>query len=199
MNQLGIDLGRTPEEILDRLERGAFSDTEVHRDRGRASDSGYESRVRDIRSASPARYNADPERLHGASGCAGKLCVFAVRLDSFPEDVGVKIYYIGTNDPAALIKLRRRMLAECSELPVSGEYLHREIFDVARVYGKNTLLLIHWLGTQYLPLVFALKGRIEAQLRRFSFLPGNLQADCFPRPCPSASWPSAIATNIISS
>ncbi len=174
VNHLGIDLGNTPEEILDRLERGAFDESDVRYDTGPASDQGYEERVRDTAAASPARYNADPERLHEASGCAGKLCIFAVRLDSFPEPVGDRVYYVGSNDTGSLTTLRQRILSECSELPVSGEYLHREIFDIARVYGKDTLLMIHWLGTDYLPLFFALKGRIDARLRRLSFLPSNL-------------------------
>lgn len=174
VNHLGIELGDTPEEILDRLERGAFEETAVSYDRGSASDRGYAARVRNIEAASPARYNADPERLHEASGCAGKLCIFAVRLDTFPEQAGDKVYYIGSNDTAALTDLRRSILSECDELPISGEYLHRDIFDIARVYGKDTLLMIHWLGTDFLPFFFSLKGRIDARLRRLAFLPSNL-------------------------
>lgn len=33
-----------------------------------------------------ARYNADPDRLFGSSGCAGKLAVFAARPDTFPAE-----------------------------------------------------------------------------------------------------------------
>ncbi len=174
VNHLGIDLGDTPEEILDRLEHCAFNESNVRYDQGAASDQSYGERVRNVEAASPARYNADPERLHEASGCAGKLCVFAVRLDTFPEPVGDKVYYIGSNDTAALARFRRRILSDCAELPISGEYLHRDIFDIARIYGKDTLLMIHWLGTDYLPLFFSLKGRIDARLRRIGLLPSNL-------------------------
>ena len=73
VDHLGIKLGETPEEILGRLDRGDFSESEVDYSAGRASDSRYQERVRDIGAASPARYNADPERLFEASGCAGKL------------------------------------------------------------------------------------------------------------------------------
>ncbi len=173
-NHLGIDLGKTPEEILARLERGDFSEDDIDYGAGRASDNSYEGRVRDIAAATPARFNADPGRLYEASGCAGKLAVFAVRLDTFPKEKDEKVYYIGTNDPADLTVLRRRVLTEFSALPISGEYLHRDMFDVAHVYGKDTLLMIHWLGTDYLPKFFSLKGLLDARLNKIRFMPRNL-------------------------
>jgi len=39
--------------------------------------------VRKIDADTPARFNADPSRLYEASGSAGKICIFAVRLDTF--------------------------------------------------------------------------------------------------------------------
>ena len=87
VNHLGIDLGDTPEEILDRLECGAFSDQDIAEDAGRGSDDRYPEKVRDVDAPSPARFNADPDRLHESSGCAGKLGVCAVRLDTFPEEL----------------------------------------------------------------------------------------------------------------
>jgi D-lactate dehydrogenase (quinone) len=173
-NHLGIDLGKTPEEILARLELGDFSEDDIDYGAGRASDNSYEGRVRDIAAATPARFNADPGRLYEASGCAGKLAVFAVRLDTFPKEKDEKVYYIGTNDPADLTVLRRRVLTEFSALPTSGEYLHRDMFDVAHVYGKDTLLMIHWLGTDYLPKFFSLKGLLDARLNKIRFMPRNL-------------------------
>jgi len=174
VNHLGVDLGDTPEEILTRLDKGDFTDADVREDAGRASDDSYPDRVRNVEADSPARYNADPGRLYESSGCAGKLGVFAVRLDTFPADVGTKVYYLGTNDPADLTEMRRRILTECSELPISGEYLHRDCFDIARVYGKDTLLMIHWLGTDFLPAMFTIKGQLDARLNKLSFLPKNL-------------------------
>jgi len=35
-------------------------------------------------------------------------------------------------------------------------------------------LLIHWLGTDWLPTIFAIKGRIDATLGKVGFLPRNL-------------------------
>ena len=174
VNHLGIRLGETPEEILGRLDRGDFSESDVDYSAGRASDGRYQERVRDIAAASPARYNADPERLFEASGCAGKLTVFAVRLDTFPEEKGEKVYYIGTNDPVDLTVLRRRVLTEFPELPISAEYIHRDMFDIAHVYGKDTLLMIYWLGTDYLPKFFSIKGRLDARLNKVRFVPHNL-------------------------
>jgi D-lactate dehydrogenase len=174
VNHLGITLGETPEEILGRLDRGDFSEKDVDYGAGRASDSGYQERVRDVAAPSPARYNADPDRLFEASGCAGKLAVFAVRLDTFPQEEGERVYYIGTNDPAELTALRRRALTELAELPISAEYIHRDMFDIAHVYGKDTLLMIYWLGTDYLPKFFSIKGRVDAWLNKSRFIPRNL-------------------------
>ena len=174
VNHLGINLGSTPEEILTRLDKGQLDDADIDLDGGRASDGDYLSHVRDIDAESPARFNADPRCLHETSGCAGKLAVFAVRLDTFPKKTGGRVYYIGTNDPDSLTRLRREVLATFDPLPVSGEYLHREIFDIARVYGKDTLLLIHWLGTDYLPWIFSVKGQMDGRLNAIPFLPKNL-------------------------
>ncbi len=174
INHLGIALGGTPEEILIRLERGDFSDADVDHNSGRASDDRYQKHVRDIDAASPARFNADPTRLYEAAGCAGKLAVFALRLDTFPLEPGESVYYIGTNDVNALTVLRRRILRELPELPISGEYIHRAMFDMAHVYGKDTLLLVLWFGTDYLPRFFKLKGWLDASLNKLRFLPKNL-------------------------
>ena len=174
VNHLGIALGNDPEEILNRLDRGDIAPGAVRHDAGRASQDGYADKVRDVDAGSPARYNADPEGLYEASGCAGKLAVFAVRLDTFETPVGEQVYYIGTNAPYNLTELRRRLLTELPELPVSGEYLHADCFDIAECYGKDTLLMIHWFGTNRLPLFFALKGAVDARLNKLPFLPKNL-------------------------
>lgn len=174
VNHLGINLGNSPEEILTRVDKGEFTDTDLSDGAGRASDAGYPERVTDVDADSPARFNADPRTLHEASGCAGKLAVFAVRLDTFPVSTGDKVYYVGTNDPADLTNLRRRALTDLPELPVSGEYLHRECYDIARKYGKDTLLMINWLGTDFLPKIFAIKGALDARFAKIPFLPANL-------------------------
>ncbi|MFY3762932.1 D-lactate dehydrogenase, partial [Escherichia coli] len=89
----------------------------------------------------PSRFNADKRRLYEASGCAGKLAVFAVRLDTFEKEGKEQVFYIGTNDTAVLTELRRHMLSKFENLPVAGEYMHRDIFDIAEVYGKDTFMM----------------------------------------------------------
>ena len=45
--------------------------------------------------------------------------------------------------------------------------MHRACFDITAVYGKDTVLAIEWLGTDRLPMLFALKARIDAVGVRF--------------------------------
>ena len=174
VNNLGIDLGTTPEEILGRVEAGDFTENDIRTVDKLASDRGYDERVRDVEADTPARYNADPRRLHEASGCAGKLAVFAVRLDTFPEERRNEVFYIGVNDPATLTVLRRRLLTEMRELPVLAEYMHRDTFNIAEKYGKDTFLMINWFGTDMLPLIFTMKGRADAIFRRLPLVPDTM-------------------------
>ena len=99
VNHLGIDLGTTPEQILSRLDDERVKDEDVRHDGRHAHDHDYVTRVRDVNADTPARYNADPDRLFESSGCAGKLAVFAVRLDTFPAEKRQQVFYIGTNRP----------------------------------------------------------------------------------------------------
>ncbi len=57
---------------------------------------------------------------------------------------------------------------------ISGEYLHRDAFDVAEKYGKDTFLMINYLGTSRLPALFGLKNRFDAFFDRLGFLPSHL-------------------------
>ncbi|MEM9965640.1 MAG: D-lactate dehydrogenase, partial [Asticcacaulis sp.] len=109
VNHMGFDLGPTPEIILDRLERGQFGPADSAL-RCVASDDRYADHVRDVEAATPARYNADPRLLHEASGCAGKLMVFAVRLDTFARETDTQTYYIGCNAASDLAQLRHILL-----------------------------------------------------------------------------------------
>ncbi|ORM80601.1 D-lactate dehydrogenase [Pantoea deleyi] len=170
VNHLGIDLGSSPEEILGRLDDDRWQPGDVQHDGRHASDHDYADRVREVDADTPARYNADARRLFEASGCAGKLAVFAVRLDTFASEPQQQVFYIGTNDPGVLTDLRRHMLAHFTHLPVAGEYMHRDIYDIAEVYGKDTFLMIDKLGTDKMPLFFTLKGRVDAWLSKFSFI-----------------------------
>lgn len=163
VNHLGIRLGIEPETVLDRLERGNFKASDVEHDPSqRASDQDYVEHVRDIDADTPARYNADARRLFEGSGSAGKLILFAVRLDTFLKDDDVAVFYVGTNDPADLTSIRRHILREFAALPVAGEYMHRTAFDIAKTYGKDIFLAVRYLGTSRLPALFGVKARIDA-------------------------------------
>lgn len=173
VNHLGINLGSSPEQILGKLDDENWRASDVLNDHRHASDSDYAERVRDVEADTPSRFNADERRLFEASGCAGKLAVFAVRLDTFVAESAQQVFYIGTNHTAVLDDLRRHMLANFKNLPVAGEYMHRDIFDIAEVYGKDTFVMIDKLGTDKMPLFFTLKGRADALLNRLSFLKPN--------------------------
>ncbi len=165
VNHLGIDLGATPEEILTNLQTGNFTTEDIHDDNRRASDTDYARRVRDVDADSPARFNADKSRLYEAAGCAGKLAVFAVRLDTYAKNDAEKTFYVAASDTAALGTLRRRILKDFKTLPVSAEYLHEDVFDLSDAYGKDTMVMIDKLGTDRLPTFFALKGTVDARLQ----------------------------------
>lgn len=172
VNHLGVDLGEEPLAMLARLESGDFDPTAANP--RRASDGDYAAQVRDVDADSPARHNADPRCLHEASGSAGKLMVFAVRLDTFAREAATRTFYLGCTDPARLGQLRRTILTSSNQLPVAAEYLHAEAFDLADRYGKDQFLMIDWLGTDRLPRFFDLKSRIDGVLARVPFLPANL-------------------------
>ena len=175
VNHLGINLGNDPEAMLEKLERGAFSETDIIDDPNRfASDHDYATHVRDIDAPTPARFNADPHRLFEASGSAGKVMLMGVRLDTFPKTERTCVFYIGSNEPSELETIRRHVLGRFNSLPISGEYLHRVAFDIAEKYGKDTFLAINYLGTGRLPLIFAIKGRFDGICERLSFLPNHL-------------------------
>jgi len=172
VNHLGIDLGDTPEAMLDNLMQGRFKQDGLTHS-ALCSDQEYEQRVRAVDEDSPSRYNADPRRLFEASGCAGKLAVFAVRLDTFAMSQQEQCFYIGTNDMAVLQTLRRDILQTFKHLPEVGEYLHKDMFDIAAVYGKDTFLSVQLLGTDRLPRLFALKSRVDSWCKRLPFIADN--------------------------
>ncbi|AFJ02754.1 D-Lactate dehydrogenase [Methylophaga frappieri] len=174
VNHLGIDLGETPEAMLTNLEQQNYRQTDIHYPDKRASDDEYHHRVRQVDEETPARFNNDGRRLHEASGCAGKLAVFAVRLDTYPIAKKQQVFYIGTNDSTVLAKMRRDILSEFDNLPVSGEYLSREYYDVCKKYGKDTFLVIDKLGSKYIPKLFSLKRTVDRIAGNFKFLPAKL-------------------------
>lgn len=172
-NHLGIELGETPEEILTNLQEGRYQRKDIQLDCGRGHDHRYCHHVRQVDEDSPARFNADPACHYEASGSAGKLAIFAVRLDTFPAEKQTAVFYIGTNHIASLNDIRRKMLAEFDSLPISGEYIHRDAFDIAAHYGKDTFWVIKKFGTHRLPQLFSLKAKVDRLAKKLPFLPAH--------------------------
>ncbi|WP_100656832.1 D-lactate dehydrogenase [Alteromonas flava] len=173
VNHLGIELGGSPVEILTNLQTGNFATAlTAHTEKASATD--YPARLRDVDADTPSRFNADPTRLFEASGCAGKIAVFAVRLDTYAVPKQEQTFYIGTNNADTLTQLRRHMLQHFAELPEVAEYMHRDTFTVAKHYGKDTFLSVQHLGTQRLPSLFAFKGRLDSTLNKLPLLPSFL-------------------------
>lgn len=159
VNHLGVDLGDKPEDILTRLDRSDYRPSDIHDENGAwASDRDYAAYVRDIDAPTPARFNADPRRHYEASGSAGKIAVFAVRMDTFVAEPDETVFYIGTNDPLVLQSIRRHVLGTFRHMPIAGEYMHKDAFRAAQVYGKDLFLFIRRLGSINVPRAYAAKS-----------------------------------------
>ncbi|MEB3754210.1 D-lactate dehydrogenase [Acinetobacter sp. MD2(2019)] len=168
INHLGIELGENPEEILQRLQAGQYQALDIQNNANCcASDHRYAHDVRQVDEHSPARFNADPSRLFEASGSAGKVCVFAVRLDTF-EKIPSQVFYVGSNSIDDLTAIRRYLLTDLPRLPIAGEYIHRVAYDIGAKYGKDSFLFIEKFGTANVPKAFALKDKIDGFLERFN-------------------------------
>ncbi|OTG75357.1 D-lactate dehydrogenase [Acinetobacter sp. ANC 4169] len=167
VNHLGIKLGSTPEEILSNLENQQYQLTDIENDQHCcASDHRYAHDVTQVDENTPARFNADPSRLYEASGSAGKVCVFAVRLDTF-EKIPSQVFYVGTNTQEDLTAIRRFLLTDLPRLPIAGEYIHRVAYDIGAEYGKDTFMFIEKFGTAKVPTAFAMKDKVDGYLEKF--------------------------------
>ena len=174
VNHLGIDgLGDTPEEILTKVQEGRFDKCRIEVNNTVCSDTEYKRWVRDINSNTPARFNADERRLFEASGCAGKVAVFAVRTDTFPKPEQERVFYLGTNDGRKLTELRKHILANVENLPDMAEYMHRTIFKISEDYGKSYFLMVKYLGPKVMRTFFKVKRRLEYLLCGLPFASEN--------------------------
>ena len=171
INDLDIDLGSRPEEILSNLENNNYNSSDIKSSEKLASDNKYETIVRDVDKNTPARFNADERLLYGSSGSAGKVAVFAVRLDTYPAPKKSKIFYVGSNDPNNFWKIRRDILKDFQSLPRLGDYLHRDCYDAAKKYSKDTFIVIEKLGTNFLPTLFEIKRIVDIIAEKTNFLP----------------------------
>ena len=174
VNDIAIDLGKTPKEILTNLQQRKYSEKHIKFPDKLASDNEYQQRVRDVKADTPARFNSDGRRLFGASGCAGKIAVFAVRLDTYISPKRTQVFYVGTNNQDAFASIRKNILSNFKNLPASGEYLHRECYDAAKKYSKDTFIVIDKLGPNFIPWLFDFKRKVDLLSEKFSFLPSKL-------------------------
>ena len=161
INHLGIDLGSSPEEILTNLQDFNFDPENLPITEKKASDDTYKESVREIDSPTPARFNSNKDKLFESSGCAGKIAVFAVRLDTFKKSNEKKVFYFGTNDTRTITDIRKTILSQFKELPEMTEYMHYSSFDGADRYGKDTFMFIKYLGKSAIPALFRLKRLVE--------------------------------------
>ena len=140
INELDINLGSSPEEILSNLQNKNYKKSDIKNTGKLGSDDKYSEIIRKINEDTPSRFNSDSRLLYGASGSAGKLAVFAVRLDTYLSPNENKVFYVGTNDPDVFWKIRRDILSKFKTLPTLGDYLHRDCYDAAKKYSKDCLL-----------------------------------------------------------
>ena len=173
VNELGINLGSSPEEILDNLQNQNYKESDIVNTNKLGSDDKYSEIVRQIDKNTPSRFNSDSRLLYGASGSAGKIAVFAVRLDTYISPKENKVFYLGTNNPDVFWKIRRDILSKFKTLPTLGDYLHRDCYDAAKKYSKDTFLVIERLGTTFLPTLFELKRKVDIIAKKLKFLPNN--------------------------
>ena len=171
VNDLGLELGNDPRTIFRNLQNGNYDKNKSIPLNAKASDTEYHLEVRKVDLDTPSRYNSNKKCLNGASGCAGKLAVFAVRLDSFEAYNSEATFYLGTNKPSVFTQLRRDMLTNFETLPVSAEYMHKDCYDVAKKYGKDTLFLLDKFGTHRLPAIYTTYSFLAAAFDSIPFLP----------------------------
>ena len=167
VNHLGVNLGETPEQILKNLEKKQYQTVDIRNESHCcASDHRYVKDVAQVDADTPARFNADPSRLYEAAGSAGKVCVFAVRLDTF-EKIPSQVFYVGSNSQDDLTEIRRFLLKDLPRIPIAGEYIHRVAYDIGAEYGKDTFMFIEKFGTAKVPAAFAMKDKVDGYLEKW--------------------------------
>jgi D-lactate dehydrogenase len=174
INELDLELGNNPDEILENLENRNYTKNNILNSYKLASDDKYSEIVREINSSTPARFNSDKRLLYKASGSAGKVAVFAVRLDTYPKPKRNQVFYLGTNDVNVFWKIRRHILSNFKSLPRLGDYLHRDCYDAAKKYSKDTFIVIEKFGTNFLTTLFEIKRMVDLLSKKISFLPDKL-------------------------
>lgn len=171
INELDINLGSNPEEILVNLENNNYTSSDIIKSKKLGSDDKYSEIVRGIDENTAARFNADNRLLYSASGSAGKIAVFALRLDTYKAPKKSKVFYVGSNNQDDFWKIRREILRNFNQLPRLGDYMHRDCYDAAKKYSKDTFIVIEKLGTNFLPSLFEFKRIVDIIAEKIKFLP----------------------------
>ena len=166
VNALGWQVSGDAEHLLGLLDEGRLDERDLVAIPPPDTATDYATHVRAIDEDTPARFNADPRNLVGVSGSAGKVIVFAARVPSFAA-VATRTLVLGSDDPAALTAVRRRMLGSGTPLPVSAEYLHAGMRDLATDYGRDLCLAIRVLGANRIPQMTAAMRRFDTLATRF--------------------------------
>ena len=173
VNHLGIDLGKTPEEMISNLEKQTYVTGSADDWEGKIWADDYAATLRDVEAETPTRYNGNVQYLHDSSGSAGKVAVFAVRLATFAASGETSTFYIGTEDERELVELRRYLLENLTELPLQAEYIHRNAFDLTVRYAKHMYWAINRFGPESLPGLMANKAKWDIRMKNLRVLPTN--------------------------
>ena len=168
INHLGLDLGSQPEEMLEHLQTGTFSEaSDGASDSKACTNHHYQHKVRDCEAETPARFNNDPNGLYEASGSAGKVIVFAVRVATFAKPKHEQTFYISTNDADTLSTLRKQWLKSELNLPMLAEYMHKDYNDITMHYGRDTCLNMRKLPASKIGTLYRLQAKIGYYLDKW--------------------------------
>ncbi|MBH0086534.1 D-lactate dehydrogenase [Psychrobacter sp. SCQQ22] len=167
INHLGLDLGTHPEEMLENLEAGTFKENLNSANSKACTNHQYQHKVRDCEADTPARFNNDPNGLYEASGSAGKVIVFAVRVATFAKPMQEQTFYISTNDADTLTTLRQQWLKSDLKLPVLAEYMHKDYNDITIRYGRDTCLSMQKLPASKIGALYRLQTKIGYYLDKW--------------------------------
>ncbi|AMN49288.1 D-lactate dehydrogenase [Psychrobacter sp. P2G3] len=166
INHLGVDLGTHPEEMLNNLQAGTF-DKDLARPNKACANHQYQTKVRDCEAKTPARFNNDPNGLYEASGSAGKVIVFAVRVATYPKPKQEQAFYISTDDADTLTTLRQHWLKSELHLPILAEYMHKDYNDITLRYGRDTCLSMRKLPASKIGALYRLQAKIGYYLDKW--------------------------------
>ena len=53
--------------------------------------------------------------------------------------------------------------------PVAGDYMHKDCYDAAKKYSKDTFIVLEKLGTKFLPTLFELKRKVDLLSKNIAY------------------------------